>query len=72
MSTLDKRTKRGKRKKVSDNDGNLQLYYNNINGLLTKQDSLVDIVNMQKPDLVALCETKLHMNSTFEINGYKC
>ena len=50
---------------------NLELYYNNINGLISKQDSLCDIVEMRKPDLIALCETKLHLNSTFEINGYE-
>ena len=47
------------------------IIYNNINGLISKQDSLVDILNMRKPDLIALCETKLHVNSTFEIKGYK-
>ena len=26
---------------------------------------------MRQPDIVALCETKLHANSTFEIKGYK-
>ena len=25
---------------------------------------------MKKPDLVVLCETKLHKNSTFELHGY--
>ena len=49
----------------------LKLYYNNINGLITKQDSLCDIVQMREPDLIALCETKLHTNSKFEIDGYK-
>ena len=49
----------------------MELYYNNINGLITKQDSLKHILAMKKPDLVALCETKLHKNSKFEINGYE-
>ncbi len=46
------------------------IYYDNINGVLSKQDSLRDIIKMKKPDIVALCETKLHKNSKFEIKGY--
>ena len=26
---------------------------------------------MKQPDIVALCETKLHKNSTFDIDGYE-
>jgi hypothetical protein len=66
----------------------LEIYYNNINGLISKQDSLNHILDMKKPDLVAvvvvvvvvvvisfsltaLCETKLHAKSTFDIEGYE-
>lgn len=47
------------------------MYYDNINGLITKQDSLKHILAMKKPDLVALCETKLHLKSKFTIDGYE-
>ena len=63
------KTKRGKKKQKED-ESKLEFYYNNINGLLTKQYSLQDIVDMRKPDLLALCETKLHKNSSFELEGY--
>ena len=54
------------------NDDNvLELYYDNINGLISKQDSLRHILEMKKPDLVALCETKLPKNSSFDIKGYE-
>ena len=45
--------------------------YNNINGLLSKQESLNHIVQMKKPDLVTICETKLHKNSKFDLEGYE-
>ncbi len=67
-----RRRKRGKRKKTGETANNqLEIYYNNINGVLSKQDSLNHILQMRKPDVVALCETKLHKNSKFEIKGYQ-
>lgn len=67
-----KKGKRGKRKSAAiKNQQGVELYYNNINGLLSKQDSLNHILAMKRPDLVALCETKLHKNSNFEISGYE-
>ena len=66
------RRARGKKKKSRQaNEKGIEMYYNNINGLITKQDSLQHILQMRKPDLVILCETKLHKNSTFELEGYK-
>ena len=32
--------------------------YNNINGYLSKKDSLLRIVESVEPDMIALCETK--------------
>ena len=49
----------------------IDVYYNNVNGLITKKDSLNHIIQMKLPDIVALCETKLHTNSKLEINGYQ-
>ena len=67
-----KKRRRGKRKQtVKDDEKMLELYYNNINGLISKQESLKQILAMKKPDIVALCETKLHRNSKFDIKGYK-
>ena len=67
-----KKRRRGKEKQtVKDDEKMLELYYNNINGLISKQESLKQILAMKKPDIVALCETKLHRNSKFDIKGYK-
>ena len=67
-----KKRRRGKRKNAVKNDEKvLELYYNNINGLICKQESLKHILAMKRPDVVALCETKLHKNSKFDIKGYK-
>lgn len=66
-----KQRKRTNKRKQLPEENNLRIYYNNINGLLTKQDSLCHILQMRQPDLVTLCETKLHKNSTFNITGYE-
>ena len=66
------RKKRGKRNKGGDKVGGpVDILYNNINGLTSKKDSLHHILQIRKPDVIALCETKLHANSNFEINDYK-
>ena len=63
---------RGKRQKTQQmNERNLEIYYNNVNGLISKQDSLKHILQMRNPDLVTLCETKLHKNSQFKLEGYE-
>ena len=66
---------RSRRKKSNllneKNDSELLIYANNINGLTSKQDSLKLILEMVKPDIVALTETKLHLNSNFKIDGYE-
>ena len=63
--------KRKRVKKKLENQENIELFYNNINGLISKQDSLGHIVQMKKPDVITLCETKLHKNSTFDLEGYE-
>ena len=69
---IRKKTKRGRKKKQAiENSDHVEIYYNNINGLISKQDSLKHIIEMKEPDLVALCETKLHAKSTFSIDGYE-
>ena len=71
-TTFDKpkKRKRGNKKKQLINNSSIDVLYNNINGLLSKQDSLCHIIQMKQPDLVTLCETKLHKNSNFDIQGY--
>ena len=34
------------------------MYLNNVNGLVCRADSVKDILETQKPDIVVLCETK--------------
>ncbi len=71
-SKKKKRVKRGKKKKKS-----IRLYYNNINGLSSKTESLKKIVGILSPDIVALCETKLAkstkgvLSNTFHNSQYK-
>ena len=36
----------------------IKVMYNNINGFLSKKDSLFKIVESVDPDIIALCETK--------------
>ena len=61
--------KRGKRKKSK----NILIYYNNINGLNSKRESMEMILNDIKPELVCLCETKLGNLKSAEnwMTGYK-
>ena len=66
-----KKRQKNKQKKKGNENSQLEIYYNNVNGLISKQDSLKYILEIRKPDLVALCETKLHAKSTFDIEGYE-
>ena len=70
-SPKNKPKKKARNSKEEQIGSNVEVYYNNINGLLTKQDSLCHILQMKQPDVVTLCETKLHKNSQFDIVGYK-
>ena len=49
----------------------LKVYYNNINGLLSKLESLKQVIKVCTPDIVALCETKLGALSKPKIDGYE-
>ena len=68
-----KKTRGRRRTKNKENwtDESLKIYYNNINGLTSKKDSLDHILKIEKPDILALCETKLHANSKLEFEGYE-
>ena len=54
-----------------DNHNTLKIYYNNINGLISKKESLHQIMDICTPDIVALCETKLGSQSEPEFPGYE-
>ena len=58
MNTF-KRTRRGQKKKPKD----ITIYYCNINGFKSKQDSLRKIVDNLQPKIIVLCETKLSCGS---------
>ena len=63
---------RGRRssKKNSKRAKELKIFYNNINGYQTKENSLKMIVKDTSPDIIALCETKRPTGSKKEIDGY--
>ena len=69
MSKKKVRRGRGKR----DKSKNLSIYYNNINGITSKKESLQKTVKDVNPDIVCLCETKLGSMGTVEnlLQGYK-
>ena len=45
--------------------------YNNINGLTSKKDSLSNILKVEQPDVVCLCETKLGKGDKWCIKDYE-
>ena len=49
----------------------LKIYYNNINGMMTKRESLNQIIQAEMPDIITLCETKLGAKSKPKIPGYE-
>ena len=64
------RTKRGGRKRVKKAKS-LSLYYVNINGYTSKKESLINILNVVKPDIIGLVETKLSKGKSLEIEGWE-
>ena len=50
----------------------IKVFYNNINGFLSKKESLFKIVESLDPDIVALCETKkAGLIKKEELSAYK-
>ena len=64
-----KAEKRKRRRKDPDQQG-LTMYFNNINGYVSKKDSLADIINVHQPDVIGLCETKMGKKEEVAIDGY--
>ena len=59
------------RKKAKKHGSGITVLYNNINGYASKKDSLNNILQVQKPDIVCLCETKLGEMETCNLVGYE-
>ena len=68
-----KRAGKKNKKKATDNTctDSLKIYYNNINGFMSKRESLDQAINAVTPDIVGLCETKLGRLSKPKIQGYE-
>ena len=60
---IKKKIHRGKKKTKK-----IKLYYNNINGISSKTESLKAIVQSLLPDVVVLCETKLSKKTSGVLN----
>ena len=52
-------------------DRSIKVLYNNINGLTSKRDSLINILQIQQPDIVCLCETKLGKGEKWHGDQYE-
>ena len=46
--------------------GEISMYYNNINSISSKRESLAKIIEEVRPDVICLCETKIGNLSTVE------
>ena len=64
--------KKNKNKRVEPPSTNkLKIFYNNVNGFMSKRESLNQIIKSEDPDIIALCETKLGLQSKPKISGYE-
>ena len=51
--------------------GTIKIFLNNINGFASKQTSLLNIINQERPTFVCLVETKVRRLKSYVIKGYK-
>ena len=58
QNVKSKKLRRGKKRSRNIN-GTVTLFFNNIDGLLSKSNSLKSMISHLKPDIIMLCETKL-------------
>ena len=58
-------------KKRSKEAKSLLLYFVNINGYATKKESLKNIIEVVKPDIIGLVETKFAKNKNIEMEGWE-
>ena len=61
-----KKRKRGGRKRNKKKCRDISLYFVNINGYQSKKESLLQILEVVQPDIVALVETKLPKNKGYD------
>ena len=71
-----RKTKRGgkknkKKESTTETANILKLFYCNVNGLISKRESLNQSISIAIPDIVGLCETKLGALSEPKIPGYE-
>jgi len=64
-----KRKTRRSKQKAKDQTSQLKIWYSNINGIISKKDSLQTILNSIQPHIVVLTETKTQTNP--KIEGYQ-
>ena len=65
----NKKLRRGKKRSRNINR-TITLFFNNIDGLLSKSNSLKSIISHLKPDIIMLCETKLSAKKNYNLEGY--
>ena len=58
-------------KRIRKQINNFRILYSNINGIKSKIESLEDIIEEEKPTVIAVVETKLAQMGDFDIPGYK-
>ena len=63
------RRRRQRKNKTVENG--INFLYSNINGYNSKKDSLANIVKINQPDVVCICETKLDKDEECDIEGYE-
>ena len=74
--SITRKTKRGGKKNkkkecITETVRNMKLFYCNINGLISKRESLNQSISIAIPDIVGLCETKLGTLSEPKLPGYE-
>ena len=70
VNSRRKKNRRGKNrfKARNINSNNIKIWYNNINGIISKKSSLIEILARETPHIVAVAETKVNKNP--KITGY--
>lgn len=66
-----KKGKKTRRRKTNEKTlQQMKIYYINIRGIKSKVESLKEIIEEKKPDLIAIVETHLEKGEKMEIEGY--
>ena len=48
----------------------MKIIHVNVNGITAKKYKVIDFLNIEKPDILALSETHLKGKDEFEVRGY--